>query len=98
VSVPLKSARDLAFEKSNQYIDSSLIQKLSPSQKNQLDELRQKYQAKIAEQEIMAQSKMNQLPPDQVDACRQELAQIRQQIQHDLDVKIQNLMDQFKNE
>ncbi|MBP7459827.1 MAG: hypothetical protein KBA26_00915 [Candidatus Delongbacteria bacterium] len=96
--MPLKSARDLAFEKSNQYIDSSLIQKLSPSQKNQLDELRQKYQAKIAEQEIMAQSKMNQLPPDQVDACRQELAQIRQQIQHDLDVKIQNLMDQFKNE
>lgn len=100
--MPLKSARELAIEKSNLYVSLDDSKKLTPAQKIQIEELRQNYRAKIAEQEIMAQSRIQQLTPEELgqhqSQFEQELIQMRLHYYQEMDAKIQNLMNTWKNE
>jgi len=69
----LKSALELSLERSAEHAKG----KLSDDQKNKISEIRLEYKAKIADKEVILDSKINRLedrtPPEQIPSVTEEL-------------------------
>ena len=95
----MKSALEIAMEKT---ADAQQGGKLTDEQRSAIGDLEKEYQAKIAEQEIMIESKIKQLAAratgpefqQQVHALREQLLQERERLEEEKKAKIQAVRDQ----
>ncbi|MYA76624.1 MAG: hypothetical protein F4014_10010 [Gemmatimonadetes bacterium] len=95
----MKSALEIAMEKTASAQQGG---KLTDEQRKGIADLEKEYQAKIAEQEIMVESKIKALAvqaqghelQQQVHALREQLVQERERLEADKNTKIQALRDQ----
>ena len=95
----MKSALEIAMEKT---AGAQQGGKLTAEQRNGIAELEKEYQAKIAEQEIMIESKIKALAiqaqghefQEQVNALREQLVQEREHLEAEKNAKIQAVRDQ----
>ncbi|MXZ75590.1 MAG: hypothetical protein F4207_13480 [Gemmatimonadetes bacterium] len=95
----MKSALEIAMEKTASAQQGG---KLTDEQRKGIADLEKEYQAKIAEQEIMVESKIKALAvqaqghelQQQVHALREQLVQERERLEADRNTKIQALRDQ----
>ncbi len=95
----MKSALEIAMEKT---AGAEQVGKLTDEQRSAIGDLEKEYQAKIAEQEIMVESKIKLLAAqatghefqEQVHALREQLAQERERLDEDRKAKIQAVRDQ----
>jgi hypothetical protein len=91
----MKSALELAMQKLHKRQEEPATP-LTDEQRHEIRELRQQYNAKIAEKEIMMQSEIRQLvqrrPPQEVAVAARELQenfqQTRKALQQELETKI----------
>jgi MoxR-like ATPase len=92
----MKSAVELAMQKLNKRQQEEPSAPLTEAQRREISELRQQYDAKIAEKDIMMQSEIRQLvqrrPPQEAVAVVRELQENFQQtkkaLQQELETKI----------
>lgn len=92
----MKSALELAMQKLNKRQQEEPSVSLTDEQRREISELRQQYDAKIAEKDIMMQSEIRQLvqrrPPQEAVAVVRELQENFQQtkkaLQQELETKI----------
>jgi molybdopterin converting factor small subunit len=95
----MKSALEIALEKTASAQESG---KLTEKQRSTIGDLEKEYQAKIAEQEIMVESKIKLLAAqatgpefqEQVHALREKLLQERERLEEDKKQKIQSVREQ----
>lgn len=95
----MKSALEIALEKTASAQQSG---KLTEKQRSTIGDLEKEYQAKIAEQEIMVESKIKLLAAQatgpefqqQVHALREQLLQERERLEEDKKQKIQSVREQ----
>ena len=95
----MKSALEIAMEKT---AGSQQGGTLTDEQRSAIGDLEKEYQAKIAEQEIMSESKIKLLAAqatghefqEQVHALREQLAQERERLEEEKKAKIQAVRDQ----
>lgn len=95
----MKSALEIAMEKT---AGAQQGGKLTDAQRNGIADLEKEYQAKIAEQEIMIESKIKALAvqaqghefQEQVHALREQLVQERERLEAEKIAKIQAVRDQ----
>ncbi len=96
----LKSALDLAMERSDRIVEPQDIIKLTAEQKESIDHIRTHYQAKIAETEIMARSRIQALSPEEASEHRHqfenEIQAMRRQYSEEMEFKIAQKMEEFK--
>lgn len=96
----MKSALELAMERANASLGDQKIQ-LTAQQKEAIEEVKRTYQAKLAEQEIALQAKLNDMdlqadPRHRAEAHRQveqELNRLRETYNAERDAKIQAIRD-----
>lgn len=94
----MKSALEIAMEKT---AGAQQGGKLTDEQRNGIADLEKEYQAKIAEQEIMIESKIKALAvqtqghdlQQQVHALREQLVQERERLEAEKNTKIQAVRD-----
>ena len=95
----MKSALEIAMEKT---AGAQQGGKLTDEQRTEIAGLEKEYQAKVAEQEIMAESKIKALAvqvqghefQEQVHALREQLVQERERLEEEKKAKIQAVRDQ----
>ena len=95
----MKSALEIAMEKTAGAQEGG---GLTDEQRSAIGGLEKEYQAKIAEQEIMTESKIRQLAAqatghefqEQVHALREQLAQERERLEEEKKAKVQAVRDQ----
>lgn len=95
----MKSALELAMEKT---AGAQQGGKMTDEQRKGIADLEKEYQAKIAEQEIMVESKIKTLAvqaqghelQQQVHALREQLVQERERLESEKNTKIQAVRDQ----
>ena len=95
----MKSALEIALEKT---ASAQQVGKLTEKQRSTIGDLEKEYQAKIAEQEIMVESKIKLLAAqatgpefqEQVHALREKLLQERERLEEDKKQKIQSVREQ----
>ena len=95
----MKSALEIALEKTASAQQGG---KLTEKQRSTIGDLEKEYQAKIAEQEIMVESKIKILAAqatgpefqEQVHALREQLLQERERLEEDKKQKIQSVREQ----
>ncbi len=95
----MKSALEIAMEKTAGVQQGG---KLTDEQRSAIGDLEKEYQAKIAEQEIMVESKIKLLAAqatgpefqEQVYALREQLAQERERLEEEKKAKTQAVRDQ----
>jgi uncharacterized membrane protein YkoI len=93
----LKSAWEIALEKTGKFKPSADESKLSQEQKDMIAEIEREYQAKLAEKEIMLQSKIKKLERgsspiefhQQAEALRQEAEREKVALQEEKAKKIE---------
>ena len=90
----LKSAWELALEKLNEQGDTA-VRKLTPEQKESIAEIRKKYQAKIADAEITAQTRIKKAlesgAPDEVEKVRQQTLREKQRLNREMEEKVEEI-------
>ena len=92
----MKSALELAMEKLKERQPEESTVTLTEAQRQEISDLRQQYEAKIAEKEIMMQSEIRQFvqrrPPQEAMAAAHELREkfqhTRKALQEELEAKI----------
>ena len=91
MSDELKSAWELAREKLEAQ-ESDPVQRLSDEQKEQIAELRRRYQARIAETEIGIQSSIRKAAQegalDKIEGLQKQLVEERRTLQQELEEKV----------
>ncbi len=95
----MKSALEIAMEKTAGAQEGG---RLTDEQRSAIGDLEKEYRAKIAEQEIMTESKIKQLAAratgpefqEQVHALREQLAQERERLEEEKKAKVQAVRDQ----
>ena len=95
----MKSALEIAMEKTAGAQEGG---RLTDEQRSAIGDLEKEYQAKIAEQEIMIESKIKQLAAqatghefqEQVYALREQLAQERERLEEERKAKVQAVREQ----
>ncbi len=95
----MKSALEIAMEKT---AGAQQGGKLTDEQRSAIGDLEKEYQAKVAEQEIMIESKIKALAAQatgpefqqQVHALREQLVQERERLEEEKQAKIQAVRDQ----
>jgi len=93
----LKSAWEIALEKTGKYKAEAKEERLTPEQRERIREIENEYQAKIAEKEIMLQSKIKKLERDygpleaqrQAETLRQELEREKAALMEEKSKKIE---------
>ena len=92
MSDELKSAWELALEKLQ---ENGSVRKLTEQQKQQISEIRKKYQARIAEREISLQSQMRKAAQEgaleQVESVQKQLVEERQVLQAEMEEKVEEI-------
>ncbi len=90
MSNELKSAWEVALEKLQ--AQGNIVEKLSAQKKETIAEIRRKYQAKVAEAEISAQSQLKKAlqagVADEVDTIRQKLVGKKQRCNQQMEKEI----------
>ncbi len=96
----LKSALELSLERSAEHAK----EKLSDEQKKAISEIRIEYKAKIADKEVILDSKINHLvdrtPPEQIPLVSEELKQTffdeKKSLEDEMELRIEKIRNQEK--